>query len=84
MSKEKTERNKAIIDLINKGIVYRDIALVLNNTITLARVEEINNRYNKNQDKYRHCVNCGSKKNLILTGKIRNICESCARKVVSL
>lgn len=72
MSKERLERNLEIVNLINNGISYRNIAKAIG--INLSRVHAINVNYNKSPKQ--HCVRCGMNENLVLD-KTLNICKDC-------
>lgn len=74
--KERKERNKMVVYLIDKGLSYRDIEKATG--IKFSRVYVLNKIYKDNR--ISDCVVCKSKKNLIL-GKPRDICRSCANKI---
>lgn len=78
--KELKQRNGEIVSLINKGISYRNIAKVLD--ISLSRVERINKVYNKEKDCF--CVRCGRTDHLVLDEKIRNLCKNCVKELINL
>ena len=80
MSKEKKMRNIEIVNLINSGMSYRSISKVLK--ISFSRIEEINRVYNKMH--HEHCVRCETIDNLVLDGKIKNICKNCVKIINSL
>lgn len=84
MSKEKMERNNEIVNLINKGLDYRSLSKVFD--IKFPRVYQINQFYNsqKKKDEQKHCVRCGSKTDLVLDKKIRNICKNCVKVINKL
>lgn len=84
MSKERMERNNEIVNLINKGLDYRSLSKVFN--IKFPRVYQINVSYNsqKKKDLETHCVRCGKKDNLVLEGRIRNICKTCIKVINKL
>jgi len=80
MSKHKLKRNLEIIFLINQGISYRNLASIFKN-IGVSRIEAINKTYNKSKEELSYCVRCGSQRDLMLKGKIRNVCKSCVEVI---
>jgi len=84
MSKERTARNNEIVKLINKGLDYRSLSKVFD--IKFPRVYRINMSYNsqKKKDEETHCVRCNKKSDLVLDGRIRNICKTCVKVINKL
>jgi transposase len=77
--KIKSERNSAIVMLINKGMSYRRIGKVFG--VSHSVVQEINRKYNK-KDLKRMCVLCGSIDDLIDSEHI-TICKHCEKSIQS-
>lgn len=84
MGIKKQRRNEVILMLYNKGFSNRQIGVIMGISFVACSVIVRRDNIKEKIKKYKTCVFCNSRKDLLFDNKI-NICKKCAdnfRKVV--